>query len=108
VLENDTFRRKRCAIPTRIHAYKRTLNTNTNTNLKTHTNTRPACLKKPSGELQFEVVLDRLEGEYGVKAAIERVSFTIARWARPELAREDAWVTSPPRAQNFLPSFLFF
>ena len=43
------------------------------------------------GELQFEVVLDRLEGEYGVKAALERVSFTIARWARPELAATLAW-----------------
>ena len=32
------------------------------------------------GELQFDVVLGRLEEEYGVKAKIQRLGFTGARW----------------------------
>ena len=43
------------------------------------------------GELQFEVVVDRMQGEYGVSCAVERVSDTIARWCRPERPADEAW-----------------
>jgi len=33
------------------------------------------------GQLQFEVVQARLEGEYGVESRLEPLSFTLARWA---------------------------
>ena len=32
-----------------------------------------------------------MQGEYGVSCAVERVSYTIARWCRPELPPEEAW-----------------
>jgi len=33
------------------------------------------------GQLQFEVVQARLEGEYGVESRLEPIGFTLARWA---------------------------
>lgn len=33
------------------------------------------------GQLQFEVVQARLEGEYGVESRLEEISYTLARWA---------------------------
>jgi peptide chain release factor 3 len=36
------------------------------------------------GELQFDVVEDRLENEYGVKVRTERLSFKLARWVDGE------------------------
>ncbi|MBE0480425.1 MAG: peptide chain release factor 3 [Dehalococcoidia bacterium] len=36
------------------------------------------------GELQFDVVLTRLSDEYGVKAQINRLPFTCARWVQGE------------------------
>ena len=36
------------------------------------------------GELQFDVVLSRLWDEYGVKARIDRLPFTCARWVRAD------------------------
>ena len=43
------------------------------------------------GELQFEVVQDRLLGEYNVPTTLERVSYDIARWAYPDEAADTAW-----------------
>lgn len=43
------------------------------------------------GTLQFEVVVDRLLGEYGVKTRVDALGFTVARWARPQAASSDAW-----------------
>jgi peptide chain release factor 3 len=34
------------------------------------------------GQLQFDVLLHRLENEYGVRAALEPMSFRVARWVR--------------------------
>ena len=60
------------------------------------------------GELQFEVVVDRMQGEYGVACAIERVSYTIARWAQPELSPEDAWaVVDRARGEGALTGVFF-
>ena len=36
------------------------------------------------GELQFDVVEDRLENEYSVKVRFERLSFKLARWVEGE------------------------
>jgi peptide chain release factor 3 len=36
------------------------------------------------GQLQFEVLLSRLENEYGVKAVLDSTPFRLARWARGE------------------------
>lgn len=36
------------------------------------------------GELQFDVVLSRLQDEYGVKARVDRLPFTCARWVRAD------------------------
>ncbi len=41
------------------------------------------------GELQFDVVLSRLEEEYGVKARIEHLPYTCARWVKSEKATPD-------------------
>lgn len=43
------------------------------------------------GDLQFEVVVDRLAGEYGVETKLERLTYTIARWCRPNDSPEVAW-----------------
>lgn len=59
--------------------------------LRERGNDAPDPLLAAVGELQFEVVVDRMAGEYGVKCEVERVSYTIARWARPELPAEEAW-----------------
>ena len=59
--------------------------------LKERGNDGPDPLLAAVGELQFEVVVDRMQGEYGVSCAVERVSYTIARWCRPELPPEEAW-----------------
>lgn len=34
------------------------------------------------GELQFDVVLERLKSEYGVKARLDRMPYTAARWVK--------------------------
>ena len=60
------------------------------------------------GELQSEVVVDRMQGEYGVACAIERVSYTIARWAQPELSPDDAWaVVDRARGEGALTGVFF-
>ncbi len=41
------------------------------------------------GELQFDVVLARLEEEYGVKARIDRLPFTCARWVKADSSALD-------------------
>lgn len=41
------------------------------------------------GELQFDVVLSRLQDEYGVKARVERLSFTSARWVKADATALD-------------------
>ncbi len=41
------------------------------------------------GELQFDVVLSRLEEEYGVKARIEHLPYTCARWVKDEKETPD-------------------
>jgi peptide chain release factor 3 len=42
--------------------------------------TGPAPIVGAVGQLQFDVLLHRLEHEYGVKARLERMSYTRARW----------------------------
>ena len=42
--------------------------------------TGPAPIIGAVGQLQFDVLLHRLEHEYGVKARLERMSYTRARW----------------------------
>ena len=59
--------------------------------LRERGNDGPDPLLAAVGELQFEVVVDRMQGEYGVSCAVERVSYTIARWCRPELPADEAW-----------------
>ncbi|KAH8065961.1 hypothetical protein JL722_353 [Aureococcus anophagefferens] len=60
------------------------------------------------GIRRFEVVVDRMQGEYGVACAIERVSYTIARWAQPELSPEDAWaVVDRARGEGALTGVFF-
>ena len=61
--------------------------------LKERGNDGPDPLLAAVGELQFEVVVDRMQGEYGVSCAVERVR-TIARWCRPELPADEAGVPS--------------
>ena len=48
------------------------------------------------GELQFDIVQQRLKNEYGVETAIERLPFALARWVngRPEDIAAVVW---PPR-----------
>lgn len=43
------------------------------------------------GELQFEVVVDRLLNEYGVSTTLDRLSFNIARWVQPDQPADRAW-----------------
>jgi peptide chain release factor 3 len=38
------------------------------------------CWLNEIGQLQFEVVLHRLKGEYGVDARLDPCRFTVARW----------------------------
>ena len=40
------------------------------------------------GELQFDVVLSRLQDEYGVKARVSRLNFTSARWVKADAAAQ--------------------
>ncbi len=44
----------------------------------------PAPLVGAVGPLQFDVLLHRLEHEYGVKASLERLPYTAARWVTGE------------------------
>ena len=48
------------------------------------------------GELQFDIVQQRLQNEYGVETAIERLPFALARWVsgRPEDVAAVVW---PPK-----------
>jgi peptide chain release factor 3 len=46
----------------------------------TETVTGPAPIVGAVGMLQFDVLLHRLEHEYGVMARLERLPFTVARW----------------------------
>ncbi|HEX5724629.1 MAG TPA: peptide chain release factor 3 [Longimicrobiaceae bacterium] len=48
--------------------------------------TGPAPIVGAVGRLQFDVLLHRLEHEYGVKARLEHLSFTRARWVEGPLA----------------------
>jgi peptide chain release factor 3 len=47
------------------------------------------------GDLQFDVVESRLQSEYGVKATIERMPYTVARWveAAPDVLARVQWPT---------------
>ena len=42
----------------------------------------PSPIVGAVGQLQFDVLLHRLEHEYGVRAKLERLGFTIARWVQ--------------------------
>ena len=42
--------------------------------------TGPAPIVGAVGQLQFDVLLHRLEHEYGVQARLEHMSFVAARW----------------------------
>ena len=49
----------------------------------------PAAIVGAVGQLQFDVLLHRLENEYGVRATLEPLPFRFARWIRgPEAAIE--------------------
>ncbi|MEX8496904.1 MAG: peptide chain release factor 3 [Leptothrix ochracea] len=49
------------------------------------------------GQLQFEVVLHRLKGEYGVDARLDPCRFTIARWITcPDEAKLKRFIDSEP------------
>ncbi|HEU4451416.1 MAG TPA: peptide chain release factor 3 [Longimicrobium sp.] len=48
--------------------------------------TGPAPIVGAVGQLQFDVLLHRLEHEYGVKARLEPLSFTRARWVEGPMA----------------------
>jgi peptide chain release factor 3 len=40
----------------------------------------PSPMVGAVGQLQFDVLLHRLENEYGVPAKLDRLPFTVARW----------------------------
>jgi len=43
------------------------------------------------GQLQFDVVQDRLRNEYQIDTTLEPISFTIARWVMPDQSPTEAW-----------------
>ena len=48
--------------------------------------TGPAPIVGAVGQLQFDVLMHRLEHEYGVKARLEPMSYRFARWVEGPLA----------------------
>jgi peptide chain release factor 3 len=51
--------------------------------------TGPAPIVGAVGQLQFDVLLHRLEHEYGVRARLERMSYVAARWVEAPPAEVD-------------------
>src|SRR5690606_1547136 len=59
--------------------------------------TGPSPIAGAVGRLQFDVLLHRLEHEYGVKARLGNLPFVAARWLRGGRATIRVWTTGSAR-----------
>ncbi len=57
----------------------------------------PVAIVGAVGQLQFDVLLARLEGEYNVRATLEPMPFKLARWVRGDDAQIDRLVEGRSR-----------
>jgi peptide chain release factor 3 len=61
----------------------------------------PVPIAGAVGQLQFDVLLHRLENEYGVRASLEPLAFRVARWVRGDEAQIERLVEGRSRLRLY-------